>query len=322
MKWYKLVFKQEQPIHIGALKWGVINETEIFIPGWTMWGALTNQFLRIKFKKIRNKNENEGKAEYPEKAESCDIERFKKFFECITNFYPALYRGEREEEILLSDPLFPCCVRGIFHLGDYSEERFRFEFVDTFVSTAVESLSRRAKDESLHEFEYILPKSNLKQLHWVGLIGVGEEAHHEVEDFLKEFPEVYIGGDSRYGFGRLKLIGIECLNDGGEERKNEGQQKNEELVAWGLDEDGCLYRDENDDGLVLRQFLEFSPEIKFEGEIKLIADFDFTQNIPRVQKARYYINIGSRVKVNDVSLSYDELKKYWLSKGKFIRIRP
>lgn len=44
MKWYKLVFKQNQPIHIGSTKWGIVNKTEIFIPGWTMWGALTKTF--------------------------------------------------------------------------------------------------------------------------------------------------------------------------------------------------------------------------------------------------------------------------------------
>ncbi len=44
MVWYKLVFKQNQPIHIGYIDWGVVNETQIFIPGWTMWGALTKAY--------------------------------------------------------------------------------------------------------------------------------------------------------------------------------------------------------------------------------------------------------------------------------------
>ncbi|SFQ19374.1 hypothetical protein [Caldicoprobacter faecalis] len=321
MKWYRLVFKQEQPIHIGALKWGVMNETEIFIPGWTMWGALTSQFLKFKFGRVRDKEENEGKVEYPPEVESCDIERFKKFFECITNFYPALRRIEKEDESRLFEPLFPHYKRGIFHLGGYSEERFRFEFVDTFVSTAVEPLSRGAKDESLHEIEYILPQSNVEQLYWVGLLGFEEEQLQETESFLKELLEIYVGGDSRYGFGRLTLTGIECLNDEDEEGKSEDRQKSGELAEWGLDKNGCLCRDENDDNLVLRQFLECSPEIKFEGEIKLIADFDFAQNIPRAQEAKYYINVGSKVKITDVLSSDEELRKYRLFKGKFIRIK-
>jgi hypothetical protein len=32
MKWYKLIFKQNQPIHIGSTKWGIVNKTEILFP--------------------------------------------------------------------------------------------------------------------------------------------------------------------------------------------------------------------------------------------------------------------------------------------------
>ncbi len=53
-KWYKLVFKQIQPIHIGMGSYGVINETRIFIPGWTMWGALTKAY-NLKMGKICQK---------------------------------------------------------------------------------------------------------------------------------------------------------------------------------------------------------------------------------------------------------------------------
>ena len=37
-------FEQMQPLHIGKLNYGVISETEIFIPGQTMWGALTKSY--------------------------------------------------------------------------------------------------------------------------------------------------------------------------------------------------------------------------------------------------------------------------------------
>lgn len=43
-EWHKLVFKQVQPIHIGTGSYGVMNETRIFIPGWTMWGSLTKAY--------------------------------------------------------------------------------------------------------------------------------------------------------------------------------------------------------------------------------------------------------------------------------------
>ncbi|AIS53300.1 hypothetical protein TKV_c21680 [Thermoanaerobacter kivui] len=327
MKWYKLIFKQNQPIHIGSIEWGVINETEIFIPGWTMWGALTHQYL-----KTNGFNE---------------IDKAKKIFEHITNFYPAVTC--EKDGCLNTDPLFPKYKKGNFYIGDYLEEQFKFEFVDTIVSTAVEPLSRKAKDESLHEFEFVLPRSkqdgsSSKQLYWIGLIGFEEEVIKDINslitngnndqdikendkndeskknedkdynDFLLDvFSKVYIGGDSKYGFGELELIVINELKDG-EGNADEGLKK------WDVDENGYLFLDDSDNSLILKQFFEFSREVKFEGELKLLAEFDFTQNNPKVENAGYFVNIGSKIIIdNKTSKNSKELKNYRLFKGKLIK---
>jgi hypothetical protein len=290
MIWFKLIFKQNQPIHIGTVEWGVINETEIFIPGWTMWGALTNQFLKTNgFDKI---------------------DESKKIFEKITNFYPMVGQGKEEPSQL--QPLFPQYKGGVFSIGDYTEEEFKFKFVDTLVSTAVGPVLRSAKDESLHEFEYILPRSkldskeksgknNLNQLYWIGLIGFEDDIHEKIKSFLETHPKVYIGGDSKYGFGELELCNVDEVKNG------------EELKKWNLNVDGTAYICINS---VLKQFLNFLETVKFEGEIKLIAEFDFTQNVPRVQKADYFIKVGSKV-LNGDKLDFE---KHKLIKGKFLRI--
>ncbi|WP_256201195.1 RAMP superfamily CRISPR-associated protein [Thermoanaerobacter thermocopriae] len=199
MIWFKLIFKQNQPIHIGSVEWGVINETEIFIPGWTMWGALTNQFLKT--------------------IGVREVESAKKLFERITNFYPAIQQkieNSLEDKSPVFQELFPQYKKGNFAFGKsfgndkpeqnkednekekfISKDKFKFEFVDTIVSTAIEPVLRSAKDESLHEFEYILPKSkldleeksienNLNQLYWVGLIGFEDEAIKENKLFNKK----------------------------------------------------------------------------------------------------------------------------------------
>ncbi|MBP2072015.1 hypothetical protein [Thermoanaerobacterium butyriciformans] len=297
MRWYKLIFKQNQPIHIGSIEWGVINETEIFIPGWTMWGALTNQYLRT-----RGFNE---------------IDKAKRIFEHITNFYPGV-KCEKDECSNI-DPLFPKYKEGNFYIGDYFEEQFKFEFVDTIVSTAVEPLSRKAKDESLHEFEFVLPmskqnRSGSKQLYWIGLIGLEDGVIEKVKNFFKTSFKIYIGGDAKYGFGELELIYINELNDG-------ERDLYEELKKWGLNENGYLFLDDSGDSLILKQFFEFSPKVKFEGEIKLLVESDFTQNIPRVLNAGYFVNIGSEmIKGDKNSKNSEELKNYQLFKGKLIKI--
>jgi len=49
----------------------------------------------------------------------------------------------------------------------FSEEKFRFLFVDSILQTAIEPILRKAKDESLHELDFILPKpkQKLENLH-------------------------------------------------------------------------------------------------------------------------------------------------------------
>ncbi|HHW58077.1 MAG TPA: hypothetical protein GXX15_10565 [Clostridia bacterium] len=346
MIWYKLIFKQSQPIHIGSVEWGVINETEVFVPGWTMWGALTNQFLK--------------RIGYSE------IERAKKLFEKITNFYPAIEQKienslERKSTVL--QELFPQYKKGDFAFkkslrNDKSEQnrednekeefiskdKFKFEFVDTLVSTALEPLLRSAKDESLHEFEYILPKSkldleeksrenNLNQLYWVGLIGFEDEAIKEINSLIKNsnnnenaeeninkndesekkeydeltaflsniFSKVYIGGDIKYGFGELGLLNLSI-------------ESTEELSKWNITKSGTASIESDS---ITKQFLEFSNNIEFEGEIKLLAEFDFTQNIPRVQEAGYYINVGSKI----INFNGFKLDKHQLIKGKFVEMK-
>jgi len=184
MEIYKLVFKQVQPIHIGAGSYGVISETRIFIPGWTMWGALTKAY-----------NLQNGK----------DLAANQDLFENISCFYPSF---DKEG----NDVLFPKFKKGDFYLGKYSEKEFRAKFVDTNVSTAILPISRAAKDESLHETDVILPgvkkdyeeRSYEKQLYWVGIVGFEDD--EEVKNFLQEGLKIYVGGDSRYGLGLMMLI--------------------------------------------------------------------------------------------------------------------
>ncbi|CAK9331205.1 hypothetical protein [Thermoanaerobacter kivui] len=53
-----------------------------------------------------------------------------------------------------------------------------------------------------------------------------------------------------------------------------------------------------------------------KGELKLLSEFDFTQNIPRVQEAAYFINVGSKI----LNFNGIDLGKYRFIKGKFTKI--
>ncbi|HPZ75085.1 MAG TPA: hypothetical protein PK723_04660 [Candidatus Pacearchaeota archaeon] len=202
-KFYKLIFKQQQPIHIGTGRYGVISETRIFVPGWTMWGALTKKYNQL--------------------FENGDLSKNQELFEEITCFYPAFESKQFK-------PLLPKWENGEFYLDScsetaFSETAFRAKFVDTFVSTSIVPLSRMAKDESLHEINIILPSIKKefseginKELFWVGILKVNAEVR---KTFLKENNlELIVGGDSRYGFGKFLLTKIDETSELDEDFNN------------------------------------------------------------------------------------------------------
>ena len=291
IKWYKLTFEQVQPFHIGSLNYGVISETEIFIPGYTMWGALVNSYLRkYGFEKI---------------------EKIQKEFEKVTCFYP----------IYKNDVLCPKYKDGEFYLGDLSEDEFRIDFVDTVISTSIVPLSRYAKDESLHEFDAVFPgnirKGEIKDIHpgdsnnhlkWIGILGLKNDG---ISEFLKEQPEILVGGDARYGFGLMRLIELSEVSE-------------EELKDWNLDKDGSLYIEKEKN--ILRNFLiyEESTINFYKGETRIIPIFKFKkpdENDESKEFTKYIIDAKKVLSVGSEITLTKELsrKNYHLSKGIFIR---
>lgn len=276
MTWYKLVLEQKQPIHIGFKKYGVLAETRIFIPGQTIWGALTKAYNLMK-------------------GDMSNIDE--RLFEQITCFYPS-FDGNT-----ILEPNFK---NGEFHLGEISEKEFRLLFVDSFTSTSILSETRTAKDESLHEIEYILPKPkyeilkkmikhaesnensdklkilrDFKKMHnlkWVGLINIDKDTKKQLENL-----NIFIGGDSRYGYGLMK---IKQLTEVSNELGNKFDIDKKPIK-------GKLGKYNNTD---LLNYLEFDPKIKFKGKLELLPEFDFYNGSVKIDKAGYYITPGSHVK--------------------------
>lgn len=268
--WYKLIFKQISPIHIGIFNYGVLSETRIFIPGWTMWGALVNKYGKYKGKK------------------EC-FEEGKEIFKSITCFYPML---EKENNVL-----FPEYKNGEFYLGDYSENEFRAKFTDVYVSTSIQPLSLTAKDESLHEIEVIIPRSKLTNekdkgnLYWTGLIRIDEGKKEEIKAILSENPNMIVGGDSRYGLGNIKFEKLDMANES-------------ELNEWGITEEGkpILKGDKP-----LKNYFSiidgFYDEIKNGERIfkigtieHVITDYDFSSAALKIENSKICIAPGSIIK--------------------------
>jgi len=256
MTWYKVIFRQLQPIHVGQGRFGVLGQTRIFIPGWTMWGALTKAF-----------NIKQGVS----------LENNQDLFETITNVFPTF-----DPEGNLDNILFPHYQDGYFFLGEYREDHFRAEFCEVFMSTAVRPISRQAKDASLHELEFILPKGKTEkqQLYWVGWIELENK-----DDIPKE---IYVGGDRRYGFGLLELHG---------ESKQEDYPNVKSIwfVQYNLAKDN-----------IEQGKLELIPEFEFfKGEVVNNEKNNFRFN---AEVTDYFWIPGSEIKKTDM-LNNSKLKK-------------
>ncbi|RUM59581.1 MAG: hypothetical protein DSY66_05985 [Persephonella sp.] len=286
MSWYKLILEQIQPIHIGKYNWGVIAETEIFITGSTIWGALVNSYAVS------------SGIEKPS-----DLDTVRKKFEIITNFFPS-FDGKSILEPTYKDGEFG------YRYGDgdnefISEEEFRLYFVGADFKTSIDPFTITTKEEQLYEFEYILPKPKKEflehsekkgfkdKLYWIGLIKLEDE---KIKNFIENKPKIFVGGDTRYGYGLMKVIEFTKIEEN-------------ELEKWNLDGDGKF---KTSNKTSLKNFLEFDNSMEFRGEIKLIPDFNFSQNIPIVEDAKFYINIGGNIskEINQI---------YKLKKGKFIK---
>ncbi len=278
MKWYKVVLNQITPVHVGKRIWGVLSETEVFIPGWTVAGAFTHLYLVSKINSTTNAEEVLNK------------------FQVITNFYPVLESKEeknrkgKEKNGEGEKILFPHFNNGNFYLGDYDEDEFRYEYIKADFKTAVEPILRKAKDKNLYEFEYIVP-----EFKWVGLVRLEESIKKELESF----EEVFIGGDVKYGYGRF-TFNIEELK---EEEKELGE------FNLSLEREGVKIKNTEEP---IRCFVEFKGAIKDKislGAPRLYAKLNFRSGTPTVENAYFLLPPGSKIKYEGpFSLEFGILK--------------
>jgi len=191
-QWHRLTFKSLQPLHIGSGGYGVLSPTRLFIPGYTMWGALTAGLGRFL-----------GKSE-----SELNLDPFVE----ISNFYPVI-----KEEIC-----FPVYKNGALFLGNISEKEFRRNFTDTVLLTSIDPANQAARETSLHEIETLLPARKGKGtdvLKWSGIVFIDLEdiisaSNLRLANYLKEDLKLQVGGEKNYGFGLICLEKIKALELG------------------------------------------------------------------------------------------------------------
>lgn len=199
-KLFRWVWKLESPLHIGFSASGSLNRTRLYIPARTMWGAITDELAR-------QSSENA----FPEYSiVGQEISRNSRF--------SYLYPGEQVNGNWYA--WLPCFEKGKGLVWirednqDKKEDReFRRRLLTTRPGTAINHNSNGAEEGTLREFELINPlwlNENNPFAQPVAMIGyVFAKDGYGLPDDLRNLT---IGGESRYGLGKIKRIIFEEAN--------------------------------------------------------------------------------------------------------------
>lgn len=165
---HRVSLKLLSPMHIGWRKIGNLQQTRYYVPSRTLWGALTARIAR-----------DCGEFDYMKTG--IDVDKFLRF----SYFYPS----DNEEKI---DP-FPWT----------GKDEFEWRFIGSTVNTALDLGKKTADEGSLHETEYIAPKTrDRKQVYLIGYVFEHKDCGLNWKAALTK---LQIGGERTYGWGRVGI---------------------------------------------------------------------------------------------------------------------
>jgi hypothetical protein len=201
MTWqaFEILFRLKSSLHIGCRQVGMLAKTRYYVPGRNMWAAVTARLAQMR--PDTDLPNYQGVGEW--------LKKNAKF----SYFYLAVDREGGQDYL-------PRYSDDGLKWGDLLQDEFERRFITSFTTTAIEHSSRTAEDESLHEIELVSHQAiedNLEDLRPVYLRGYifldGVEPEKPTLRDVKLaglLSFLQIGGEQRYGFGKLLLKGGKC----------------------------------------------------------------------------------------------------------------
>ncbi|HXH13908.1 MAG TPA: hypothetical protein VNP04_29575 [Alphaproteobacteria bacterium] len=198
MAWtlYRITWRLESPLHSGFAKLGNIQRTRLYITGRMLWGALTSRLTR-----------EQGSHDYVRVGEA-------------VNEYIALGYAYLSLTADGSQPLLPhYTATGLkFAVKDdmWTEREVQQFCLASYASTALNYQRNAAEEGSLHEVEFISPRtlcalngiSAGAPLYLTTYLAVSDTiaTMPEVQGWQAALPKLQLGGERTYGFGRMSLV--------------------------------------------------------------------------------------------------------------------
>jgi len=249
-----IVFKLKTPLHIGYVPFrgSVVSPTRYYIPGRNLWGAVTKRITEDMYN-------------------SPDPEKYKEIGgQIIRNFRFSYFYVYDGRTIYFPRYTEKGLKYGSNEKNQITKSEFEYRFIGSRVLTAIDPNSLTAKDESLHEIEFINNKfkdenGNIKDLKIIGCIWFKDKGKIQENEITKndngiivgEFnvlEELILGGESKYGFGHVVLDSVDKV----------------ELPVKLKEENGTTMVDVNKDEPLLSH-LKYDRNIKFRGDVELLT---------------------------------------------------
>ena len=209
MTWehHRIIFRLRSPLHVGYRKVGNLMQTRHYVHGKILWAALTARLTRD------HDNGADGEA-YVKMGVAVN--------ECFRFGYlwPAIPSGDEVKNCDDVKTLFPSdwkganlkCLEKLFshpHILEKDEHAFDYLFLDSCASTASSPHSRGALEGSLHDTEFIAPRTrdDGQQVYLAGSLWVkAGELPKELEGWEDKLNDLRFGGEGSYGWGRVQWI--------------------------------------------------------------------------------------------------------------------
>ncbi len=184
MTWthYRLTFRLLSPLHVGYRRTGNLMQTRPYVPGRLLWAALTARLTR------NAGIGNDGKA-YQRIGD--EVQQHFRF----GYLWPAL--GEKDNpQALPNTPYFP-----------WADDDFDYLLRGSVMSTALDPHQTTAHEGSLHEVEFIAPRSrDDRPVFLLGDLWVREDAlPADLSGWQDALRRIQLGGERGYGWGRVRL---------------------------------------------------------------------------------------------------------------------
>ena len=203
MSWHKfsVTYELRSPLHIGYHKVGNVQRTRYYIPARNLWGAVTEALTRRGFS-----TKGVSSGNYQQVGEWVKTHCAFGYWFVYENSQKNSQKNSQENSQLLT-PRY--CGDGLKY-GNLSVTEFERRYLDSHVTTALDSKTNSAQHGSLHEVEFIAPYSrqNGARTQVSGLVFLNDEAKKILNEkgWSDWLSNLQVGGERRYGFGTLRLV--------------------------------------------------------------------------------------------------------------------